>query len=625
MAQENFGKTESGVPITAELVERLAKKAEAGYDVEETIRRRGGRPPLGSAAAAVESVRLDPELRSALRARANEDSETTSAVIRSALRRYLMVDADAMSGGTAPAVVERVRNVARDDRSDAAELLGARFLAYVLSTTEDTVVAHFEGSSSLGAEKEEALRDVITHALELASDQPFGEPDPQPEGSARVRMRRFGWTDVERAQTHANLFRIATGGGLPDVPRGLDPAEKALAEAAVDHYPSTLLPLDAGTAFLPPKPLISRARVLKLEAALSSDPLSVLFTRGTVFYTSTGMGYGPPNTYRIAECALATAEQRVRMLSEGSAQSFINEVVENLRRMRELVTTRTCLVPAAIGFWNAEFPQGAEIAGPGGGRLRAAREFDPHVPMAARATMVLDTTCEVGLSVGEMPPPAGDSFWAGVESLTADEKLVSLAALLAPRNNEEPVRMPVLAWTHVFDPFQPYVGRFVSAPSGPPTPPLNERGLVDLEKWIARLDAGYNPSIRVAVSRTLSAVAERGPGDDALIDYVIALENLFGRPGPKLELRISTALARLLGQTAVEVSEIFEASRLVYRARSQLVHGEELTKAEEHPQDQAQALLLQALRVLFTTHVHLLADPKARRKLGEKRPENRPD
>ena len=89
MAKKNYGKTRSGVEITDELVERLAAKAEAGYDVDEILRRRGGRPPLGSAAARVESVRLDPELQQALVDRAAKDHETTSSVIRKALRQYL--------------------------------------------------------------------------------------------------------------------------------------------------------------------------------------------------------------------------------------------------------------------------------------------------------------------------------------------------------------------------------------------------------------------------------------------------------------------------------------------------------------------------------------------------------
>ncbi len=89
MAKKTYGKTASGVPITDDLVAKLAAKADAGYDVDETLRRRGGRPPIGSAAASVESVRLDPELRDALARRAQRDKETTSSVIRKALRKYL--------------------------------------------------------------------------------------------------------------------------------------------------------------------------------------------------------------------------------------------------------------------------------------------------------------------------------------------------------------------------------------------------------------------------------------------------------------------------------------------------------------------------------------------------------
>lgn len=89
--KKTYGRTASGLPITEELVEELAARAEAGYDVDETSRRRVGRPPLGSAAASVESVRLDPELQQALADRAAKDHETTSSVIRKALRRYLRV------------------------------------------------------------------------------------------------------------------------------------------------------------------------------------------------------------------------------------------------------------------------------------------------------------------------------------------------------------------------------------------------------------------------------------------------------------------------------------------------------------------------------------------------------
>jgi hypothetical protein len=91
MTKKTHGRTASGVPITDELVGELAEKAEAGYDVDTMLRQRGGRPPIGSAAASVESVRLEPELRQALAHRAKRDHETNSSVIRKALREYLKV------------------------------------------------------------------------------------------------------------------------------------------------------------------------------------------------------------------------------------------------------------------------------------------------------------------------------------------------------------------------------------------------------------------------------------------------------------------------------------------------------------------------------------------------------
>jgi hypothetical protein len=89
MATKDYGRTLGGEPITEELVEKLAAKADEGFDVVEILRRRGGRPPMGSSAASVESVRLDPELSEALRERAAHEGRTNSDLIRDALRRYL--------------------------------------------------------------------------------------------------------------------------------------------------------------------------------------------------------------------------------------------------------------------------------------------------------------------------------------------------------------------------------------------------------------------------------------------------------------------------------------------------------------------------------------------------------
>jgi hypothetical protein len=83
-------RTARGVPVTTEMIDELAAEAETGYDIA-SLRRRGGRRPLGSAPAEVVPVRLDPELRAALADRARAEHTNASDVIRQALRAWLDV------------------------------------------------------------------------------------------------------------------------------------------------------------------------------------------------------------------------------------------------------------------------------------------------------------------------------------------------------------------------------------------------------------------------------------------------------------------------------------------------------------------------------------------------------
>ncbi len=84
----NTTPTSNGKPISDETLDRLSDQAETGYDVD-ALRRASGRRPMGSAAARVVPVRLDPELEEALRRRAESEYSTSSTVIRDALRAWL--------------------------------------------------------------------------------------------------------------------------------------------------------------------------------------------------------------------------------------------------------------------------------------------------------------------------------------------------------------------------------------------------------------------------------------------------------------------------------------------------------------------------------------------------------
>lgn len=87
---KSYGTSVDGVELTDELIEQLADEAEAGYDVEVLkTRTRRGRPALGSAPAAALPVRLPPELRAAVAARATAEGLNESELVRKALKAYL--------------------------------------------------------------------------------------------------------------------------------------------------------------------------------------------------------------------------------------------------------------------------------------------------------------------------------------------------------------------------------------------------------------------------------------------------------------------------------------------------------------------------------------------------------
>lgn len=85
-------KTNTGRILSEADLDVIAEEVEVSdYDVEALRKRHRGRPAIGSGPAEVVPVRIDPELRAAVKARAETDGTTTSEIIREALRRFLDV------------------------------------------------------------------------------------------------------------------------------------------------------------------------------------------------------------------------------------------------------------------------------------------------------------------------------------------------------------------------------------------------------------------------------------------------------------------------------------------------------------------------------------------------------
>lgn len=87
-SNHSYGTGRSGTELTDDVIEAMAQEAEAGLDIT-TLRRRPGRPRMGSAPAEALPVRFDPELRHAIDDRARVDGLSAGEIVRRAVRRYL--------------------------------------------------------------------------------------------------------------------------------------------------------------------------------------------------------------------------------------------------------------------------------------------------------------------------------------------------------------------------------------------------------------------------------------------------------------------------------------------------------------------------------------------------------
>jgi hypothetical protein len=101
-----------------------------------------------------------------------------------------------------------------------------------------------------------------------------------------------------------------------------------------------------------------------------------------------------------------------------------------------------------------------------------------------------------------------------------------------------------------------------------------------LQEWASLIDKAAHPSIRVAVRGCLSAAHARADPADRLVDAVIVWENLFGTSEGEPRLRISAAMAWLLGQDGKDRRRLQLELKKLYDARSKVVHGGDVSPEE---------------------------------------------
>jgi hypothetical protein len=451
----------------------------------------------------------------------------------------------------------------------------------------------------------------------------------------------------------ANVLRSMAGGTIEAPPRVVDKVHEILLEYASEFYALFLIPPD--NKFPNPfQPELSRASFTHprkeelLQAILADASLVRLFggadtSKGTMHVSGYVLSsHGRGNTVQLAtlpELILRNA-WHLALLSnkKPSRNQFRDAVVAVIAQLRTAVNGRAVTIPVRVGLTGVKLPDGiGEITLPWG-KMRVASSKDDELVPAALQEGTTGTTTAGGKPVtirhagdiiletelpyrivakdasrvlGGMPFPFPADF-KDQETLQQRIETIQLALLLATKR-EGPRPRVKQAWTADMDPIGFGYSTSWRNPydlQGIPPIELSLEEANSWKVWCGRIDAHRVPSIQVAIRRTLLAEIERKDPIDVLVDAVTAWENLVGSDKGELRLRVSAALAWLLGKDTAEREVLQATLKDLYDHRSRAVHGSDKLKPEDAQKKSAEAvsIALRALQVLFKNRTELLDD-----------------
>jgi len=370
---------------------------------------------------------------------------------------------------------------------------------------------------------------------------------------------------------------------------------------------------------------VAREFESEFVAAISNDEDLRQFAEpptehGLLVYASTGEGWRVQPNGLAAELVTHAA---VRVLMTGQRTDtpapLLAEIANALDEFRRLVRGESGTAYALTGFESVR-PAGDRPVLTPWGELRETREFEraiqPFGPV--EATAVLETPVPLTLTVGEQPPM--QTITETMRRASEAGGRMSLVLVLATWPLRESARVIGDAiWRTTIVPAYPgaaYTGRllrprFHRSPQHLP-PALTQEQVREIEKWAHIVNDRYNASIDIAARRTVSAIRERLDREDAIIDAVVAWENLFGHSEATTEVtfRVTTAIARLLETEPAARRDLSRSLKQIYGVRSRVVHGlptRETDRLDERS-ELATAVTVRCLRTLFEHRTDLLAD-----------------
>ncbi|MFZ1155039.1 MAG: hypothetical protein WAN93_09060 [Solirubrobacteraceae bacterium] len=295
---------------------------------------------------------------------------------------------------------------------------------------------------------------------------------------------------------------------------------------------------------------------------------------------------------------------------------IIEALPEVLEHVRNLISGQAGRAYVGAAFAGVRVPEGTRLHTPWGVLRCAAEPERSHRPGGSpEAWSIVEAEIPLRWTLGERT--AGAPLDISEQFSRAQEKVqrLSLAGLLAFGQ----AAVPRLTWFYLRAPLRGWGPNAWPATVGWTGQPHQEPDALapaqqeELVQWCNVVDTRQESTIAIAERRVLSAITDRSHSDeDALIDAVIAWENLFGH-GSNVEMtfRVTASLAILLEPDPVKRPELAKELRRIYGDRSTVAHGGTLSAGRNLPGERTRAIAVavEALRSLYRDYPDLLSDP----------------
>ena len=276
-----------------------------------------------------------------------------------------------------------------------------------------------------------------------------------------------------------------------------------------------------------------------------------------------GGGSRTSNFTVLAGLISAAFVQRMVLRLPDDESTFVGLALENFGALRRALKGEQIRFHLVTGIGGIRLHAESAVTTPWGSLRSAMVDVNQEpmfLPFAAATTCVLVESRLLTVRFDRAPQPKHDLDPNEVANTRA-QLLLPIAFALAS-NGAATAAVPTFLRSTTLLPFQSGFGYSFSFPEHAFKQAADVTNQVaDIERWSATVEKEHAPSIDIAARRVVSALAHRVDRSDALIDAVMAWENLVGAE-TEVTFRVTAAIVKILESDRTKrrgASEVTEA------------------------------------------------------------------